>query len=405
MKNMLVLTYWSYKDALIQTYTLPYVRIIRKNIPKSSKIFLFTFEQSHLKMTSNEWKEEKEMLSSEGIYLLRFSYSHFGLIAIIKIILLIFRLLGVCIFKNISKINSWCTPAGAIGYLLSIITGKPLIIDSYEPHAESMVENGNWRRKSFAFKLLFYLEKKQTKRAKAFIATTHGMKHYAQLKYNVNPNVFFVKPACINFHNLYKNDYDDETLKKQLKIKDEIVCVYAGKIGGIYLEKEIFDFFKVANEYWNGNFKIIMLTSTIPEIIHQFCKESDLQENNVFIKFVSQNEVFKYMAIADFAINPVKPVPTKRFCTSIKDGEYWAMGLPIVITPDISDDSEIIANNNIGSVLKSLNNEGYLTAIKEIDDLLKNTNKTLMKNKIKKIAEQFRSIQIAEEIYGKIYAT
>ena len=30
--NVLVLTYWSYKDALIQTYTLPYVRIIQKNL-------------------------------------------------------------------------------------------------------------------------------------------------------------------------------------------------------------------------------------------------------------------------------------------------------------------------------------------------------------------------------------
>ena len=44
---------------------------------------------------------------------------------------------------------------------------------------------------------------------------------------------------------------------------------------------------------------------------------------------------------------PVKPVPTKRYCTPVKDGEYWALGLPVIITEGISDDSGIIRENGI----------------------------------------------------------
>ena len=29
MKNIVVLTYWSFNDALIQTYTIPYIKIIK----------------------------------------------------------------------------------------------------------------------------------------------------------------------------------------------------------------------------------------------------------------------------------------------------------------------------------------------------------------------------------------
>jgi hypothetical protein len=46
--NILVLTYWQFNDALIQTYTLPYLRIIEPIIPNDSKIFLMTLDhQKH----------------------------------------------------------------------------------------------------------------------------------------------------------------------------------------------------------------------------------------------------------------------------------------------------------------------------------------------------------------------
>jgi glycosyltransferase involved in cell wall biosynthesis len=109
------------------------------------------------------------------------------------------------------------------------------------------------------------------------------------------------------------------------------------------------------------------------------------------------------MALGDFALNPVKPIYTKRFCTSIKDGEYWAMGLPVVITKDISDDSEIIATQNIGYVLNELTVKEYRNAVIKMDSLLAK-DKDKLKNKIRQIALTHRDFKIAEEIYSKIYS-
>ena len=52
--NILVLTQWSFKDALVQTYTLPYVEMIRQIIDANRKIILVTSEQSKIALTANE---------------------------------------------------------------------------------------------------------------------------------------------------------------------------------------------------------------------------------------------------------------------------------------------------------------------------------------------------------------
>ena len=44
--NVLVFTTWSFYDALIQTYTLPYLKLIKKQLPEGSSIHFITLEQS-----------------------------------------------------------------------------------------------------------------------------------------------------------------------------------------------------------------------------------------------------------------------------------------------------------------------------------------------------------------------
>ena len=124
----------------------------------------------------------------------------------------------------------------------------------------------------------------------------------------------------------------------------------------------------------------------------------------IISKFVFHTEVPNYLSLGDFAINPVKPVPTKRYCTSIKDGEYWAMGLPVVITPNISDDSDIIRENKIGAVIENLNTAGYIKAVKEIDNIIKFNDREEIQRSINLIANKFRSYKIAEDIYEEIYS-
>ncbi|HCW08312.1 MAG TPA: hypothetical protein DGG95_13210 [Cytophagales bacterium] len=400
--NILILTYWSYPDALIQTYTLPYVRIIKKKLPSSSKIFLVTLEKNTATLKGEAFLRIEEQLLQENIYWLPLPYKPFSISALRFWALTSVKLSIKIIRNHISVIHCWCTPAGAIGFFLATLLRKPLIIDSYEPHAEAMVENGTWAKNSLAFKLLFWLEKKQTQKALHIISATEKMKDYALLKYGVAIRNFYVKPACVDLSLFSEQNKKDEDLLRKLSLEDKLVCVYAGKFGGIYLDQEVFDFFKVARTFWGDLFRVLLLTSHTREEIDHYCDKANLDKAIVVSTFVDHKLIPKYLGLGDFAITPVKPVPTKRFCTPIKDGEYWSLGLPVVITANISDDSEIIERHNIGVVLKRLDNEGYLEAVKKIEEILRQPRKQTFKT-IRSVAERYRNYQLAERTYGLIY--
>jgi glycosyltransferase involved in cell wall biosynthesis len=404
-KNILVITYWSYKDALVQTYSLPYVKIISKYLPQNSTIYFVTLEQAHLALSPEELARTEQTLRANNIQLIRFDYTRFGIKSLINTGFFLIRLVSLIFTKKIDFIHTWCTPAGALGYILSKLTGKPLVLDSYEPHAEASVENGDWQPNSFPFRLLFGLEKRLSNHAKIIIATTVGMRHYAKIKYGSIFKNFFVKPACVDL-TLFKRDEKQVTsLRQTLGYTDKIVCVYAGKLGGIYLDQEVFDFFKAAHNYWGSRFSVLLLTNQSTDTLKSFCEKSQLDFSIITAKFVAHSEVAQYMAVGDFGLTPVKSIATKRYCTPIKDGEYWALGLPVVISPNISDDSDIIAQNKIGAIWHYEKKETYIETLKEINTLLESPQKEELHNKIRKIAEKYRSFDIAENIYKTIYNT
>ena len=398
--NILVFTQWSFKDALVQTYTLPYVDIIRKIVPSRIKILVVTSEQQQIALNDDETVHVNKEWEKRNMQLIPEPYKRFGVKKMFASASNLLRLRRIIKKEKIRTIHAFCTPAGSIAYLLSKFTGAELIIDSYEPHAEAMVENGTWKKNGTAYKILFALEKKQTNKAKAIIATTAGMKQYALDRYGVKIKTFYVKPACVDLHKFSPSE-KDPALLKELGLENKIVCVYAGKLGGIYFKKEVFDFVKLCYERWKDGFRFLMLTNAAREEIETETQKAGLPGNIVTSKFVYHEEVPRYLSLGDFAINPVKPVPTKRYCTSIKDGEYWAMGLPVVISPRISDDSEIIEKENTGVIVDFSDKNELQASIDKIETLLK--NKEGLKKKIRQLAMQYRSFEIAEKIYQEIY--
>ena len=78
------------------------------------------------------------------------------------------------------------------------------------------------------------------------------------------------------------------------------------------------------------------------------------------------------------------------------------MGLPVVITPDISDDSDIIKENKIGAIIDPLDEGSYLIALKEIEQILKEDDFN-RRNRIRSIAVKYRNFDIAEKVYKDIF--
>jgi glycosyltransferase involved in cell wall biosynthesis len=345
--------------------------------------------------------KEIESLRNKGIIILRKSYFKFGIIAVLNWICILILLSKIILKNRIYCIHSLCTPPGVFAYLLAKCWKRKLVLDSYEPHAEAMVENGSWKKDSKAFNILFNYERKMTERADYIIGATKGMKNYAKEKYNVEIKNFFVKPACVDLERFSINKPKEEKLLKELNLEGYKIMLYAGKFGGIYFDQEIFDYIRVASEYFGKDkFRVLILSNISKEDLEEYCRKANLDSSLIVLRFIKHKDIHRYMNLADYAICPVKPIPSKKYCTPIKNGEYWAMGLPVVIPKEISDDSDIIVENNIGYVLQKMDVREYRKSCEIIDKLINQSN---IAERIQKVAVNYRDFEVARKVYKEIY--
>lgn len=389
-KKILVITYWDFNDPLIKTYTLPYLDIIAAQ-NENHEIKLVTLDNV---------KKEKPNQISEQITNISFRYRRFGLRALLNNIWLLVSLTFLIIHEKVDVIHTWCTPAGGIGFILSKITGRPLVLDSCEPHAEPMIESGTWGVNSIAFQLLFWLEKNQIKHSEEIIACVPSMKDYIEKKYHFSPKNFLWKPACVDLAHFSSQKVKDPELLRELNLEGKVVAVYAGKFGGSYLEQEVFDFFKAARDHWQDQFHALVLNGQPDELIDSYCEDAGLGKSCITKMYVPFSEIPRYIGLGDFGLVPFKPVPSKRYGSPIKTGEYLAMGLPIVITDGISDDSALVETKRCGFVLKSLERREYENACIEIAGLLE---KKGIRNDIRSICVEEKSFDNAKRVYSKLY--
>lgn len=400
--NILIVTQWSFKDALIQTYTLPYVEIIRKILPSQYRIVVVTAEQKKMALKQNEIVRINDQWAEKNMVLEAYPYSNFGWRKFRYVFEIVYKLTRLVKKHRIDVVHSFCMPAGGLAALASRITGKHLVLDSYEPHAHPMKETGVWKKGSLVYRVQLWLEKLQTRVASIIIGVSEGMKQYAKDTYDHEIRTdFYTKPACIDLEQ-FKPMPKDPKLLRDLNLENKIVMVYAGKLGDLYLKEEVFAFTKACYDFWGERFRFLFLTATTDETISSLCEQYSLPSHIVIKRFVPHHEVPSYMSLCDFGFSPIKAVPSRRFCAPIKTGEYWAMGLPVVITSNISVDSDIIKNENAGAILYSLNETAYRNAVIEIDKIL-NQDAGLLKRRIRGLADKHRSFRIAENVYQSIY--
>ncbi len=394
-RQVLVITYWCWDEALVQTYTLPYVRMMLGVLPPGSTVHLVTLEKGAYKSGAQQ--------REPGIVGHAFRYRPFGLRGSGMLVSLIMALCGMVWRHGIDTVHAWCTPAGMVGYTVSFVTRRPLIIDSYEPHAEAMVENGTWSRNGSAFRVLFFFERLQTRRASAVIAAASGMREYALRTYGIVPKNFHVKPACVDLERFGERNVKRQQLLERYGLVGKLVMVYAGKFGGIYLEQEVFDLIRAARDHWGERLHVLLLTGHDADELTRFMERAGLPKELFTIMQVPHALIPDHIGLGDVALTPVRSVPTKRYCTPIKDGEYWALGLPVIITRFISDDSEIIRAHGIGAVLEECTPECYARAIREVDALLHRYDAAQRFRLIRPVAEKYRHFRIAEAVYQHIY--
>lgn len=386
--KVLYISYWGLEDGLTQSTILPFIKVLKNDL-KVEQVALITTERQQLSKASD---------SS--------SFIHFPLYVstlesgVIKKAVDFWRLPKVAIsIARQSKpdlIIARGVFAGSIAYRIHRNTGIPFITESFEPHTLYMINGGVWRKNGLKARMLGYWMKKQLLSAKAIVTVS---KQYQDLLYTTTgkTNIYTI-PCVVDPNVFFPNSFIRETARKELGLDTNITGIYVGKFGGIYMDKEALIVFKKCFEQL-PQLRIILLTDQKPEELHQMLMDDGLDPQRFIICFVPHHEVNRYLNAADFAFSLIKPTPSSMYCSPVKNGEYWAAGLPLLIPDNIGDDSTIVKQFDVGGAVFNNTNDSLDKAIQHIVQVLNNPQH---KNQIRELALKFRNPGTAIEVYNKI---
>ncbi len=385
--NILFLGYWGANEGLSQATINPHLEILA-GIKKVNRIIYVSIERSgdtSLNVPDHEKIIHQPFYSK---FKKRLFSKFYDFIKIPEYLRILIR------DNHVDLLMCRSSLAGSIGYIAHRLTKVPFTVESFEPHAEYMRELGIWSKSGISYQIQKFLEKKQKECARYIMPVSF---EYAKklIGEGISPNKVLVMPCAVNADLFEFSTEDRVKLRDELGISSKtIVGIYVGKFGDIYLDFEAFEVFKSAFDYFE-DFYLIILSPHKYEFIHSRCTSVGIPFEKIYHKMVLHSEVPKFLSASDFAFSTIRPSENRKFCSPIKNGEYWANGLPVLISKGIGDDSKIIQREKRGAVF-SLKKDSVIKSLNRIKELLPTLERKA------DLAIRYRSFSTVEQSYKQI---
>lgn len=341
--NLLYLSYWGINDPLTVSTVYPHLKILRE-ISSIDQITFCTIERE------TDYRFPDQLKVVKGLKWFPFQSGHRIRNKLSDFWSIPEKLKQLIDQYHVNKLLARGAPAGALGYLVWRKTKTPFYVESYEPHAQYMLESGVWKRWDPRYILEKRWERKQDIYASGLMPVAYNYE-FKLIEHGVPANKIHTMPCAVPVEEFRFDEAKRVKKRSELGIPEEaIVGVYVGKFGGLYFDVESFELFKKTNEHF-PNFHLIICSPHPKGWLEQKLKAYNFPLDKAHCLFVPHQEIPSYLSAADFAYALYRPAPSKRFLSPIKVGEYWASGLPVLITEGIGDDSEIIEHERVGCVL------------------------------------------------------
>ncbi|MFT2010073.1 glycosyltransferase [Pontibacter sp. 13R65] len=381
-KNVLFICYWSWHDGLTRSAAMPHVRVLDEN-QRINKILLVTIEREH-NVDFPIIKKDIGKIAHIPLYPDNFKFNL--LTKINDFIRFPKKLVKLVKQYQVDILIAHGAPAGALAYKIWKQTQIPFYVSSFEPHAAYMLESGVWSKSGLKYKFQKHWEQQQKRLAAGLLPVSD---HYRQVleKEGVPPEKLKTVACTTSLHQFNFQLSHRQFIRERLQWQQEVIGIYVGKYGGLYYEQEAFEIYKTCFEQISS-FRLLILSPQKQADIEDSLLQHQLDLKMVKVLSVPHEEVPQYLSAADFAFATYKPGPSKQFLSPVKIGEYWATGLPVLLTEGIGDDSDIIEREG-GGALFNLGEAGSVEkAIQKIQDIIKQPRH---REQIRELAVKYRS--------------
>lgn len=207
-------------------------------------------------------------------------------------------------------------------------------------------------------KLILSLKKKQRKQVDKSLSrinnisvVSESLKDYIIKKIGNKVNIKV--NSCLSNDSFKYNEFERKLIRTELNINDgDFLMVLS--TGG--------------NNAWQNTEETIQSLSNKKYKILNLSK-SKVEHDLVINKFVSYNEMFKYLSAADAAIIWREQSVTNKVASPVKFSEYICCGLPVLTNESVDLITNYIETNDCGKILNYLDSidDNMLEGIKSLD--------------------------------------
>lgn len=257
---------------------------------------------------------------------------------------------------------------GLIGLALAPLLRAKLVYHNEGFYPDEEVDGGVWQAGSAPHRVAKFLELQMYARADGVIALSHRAKKVIEslpaVERKGTPAI--VVPSCVDL-NLFQ-----WRPSQPLAPGEALRLVYIGSVGKRYILDKVGRFVAIASQEI-PNVHLRVLTRAEPSLVASMLSAGGLADNAWSRASAPYSEMPEHLAQHHAGLFFFSQGISEHGCSPTKIGEYWAVGLPVVATPNVSDTDEIIRRERVGVVVKAHSDESYREAAAELKLLLEDS--------------------------------
>ena len=365
--RVLYLVYWGTGEPLGQALVLPSVRRLAQ---LGAKVTLVTFDKAE-DLNQREYTVAiRRELETLGIRWVSLRY-HRGPYAPAKIYDAVagwVRSIAAQLGGRTDIVHARTFVGGLMGLVLSRLLRAKFVYHNEGFYPNEQVDGGVWASGSRRHRIARGLEGQLYARADGIIALSHRaratIKELAAVRRKRTPVI--VVPSVVDLERFRCPKNEKGVRPGGLRL------VYTGSVGLRYRLDRAAEFAAVALQEL-GYVSLRVLTRADRSVVEGILEASSLPRAFWTVDSVPHASMPEELSQHDAGLFFLTQGLSEQGCSPTKIGEYWACGLPVVTTPNVSDTDEIVLRERVGVVVKEHSEAGYSEAVRTLANLLEDS--------------------------------
>jgi glycosyltransferase involved in cell wall biosynthesis len=365
---VLYLVYWGAAEPLGQALVLPSVRRLAQ---LGAKVTLVTFDKAEDLCRREQVGAIRRDLDARGIRWISLRYhrrphmpAKFYDACAGWVSAIVGQLRG-----RTAIVHARTFVGGLMGLPLARLLRARFVYHNEGFYPDEQVDGGVWPAGSVRHRIARRLEAGLYARADGIIALSQRaratIEALPQVRRRRTPVI--VVPSAVDLDRFRRSEARGSVRREGLRL------VYTGSVGARYRLDSVARFAAVATEEF-GPVSLRVLTHADRGLVEEMLRASGLARDAWSVDSIPYAAVPAELCRYDAGLFFLTQGLSEHGCSPTKIGEYWACGLPVVSTPNVSDTDEIVHRERVGVIVKEHSDAGYREAARTLSVLLEDVD-------------------------------